>query len=551
MPGPNTGSPPASATRAGRGPRARPPAAARRRALLPVRPHDLHARRPGASNDSTARGGPRRPRSGRRILLLFHARLCRCTLADLLGRLSRPGSACLWTRPSPAPAARRPSPVGARVARARPLSAVAERANGVAVTESAASSVTQTVALTVDGHPVTVPEGSSILAAAREVGVTIPTLCYHDTLHVASACRLCIVEVQGRKDPVTACDTPAADGMVITTQSPELRAIRQLNLELIFSDHMSYCTPPCRDGCPTHIKIPGFLERIADRDYAGGMRVLRQDLPFPGILGRVCPRPCEGPCRRQLVDDPITICQLHRFMADQTRPDELEGELLLPAEPKPDSGKKIAIVGGGPAGLAAAFYARLEGHAVKIFEAQPKAGRHAALRHPVVPPAARHPRGGDQHPLAHGRRDPDRRAPRHRLPARGAQGRVRRGLPRPRRLQLQHHERPRRGRPRQRDRRGLPRRLRARRHRAHRQEGHRHRRRLHRHGRLPHRRAHGRRRGHLPLPALAQGDARPPHRGRRGRGGGRAPGPAGGAGARAHRRRRQGARHRDDPHGAR
>ena len=84
-----------------------------------------------------------------------------------------------------------------------------------------------------------------------------------------------------------------------------------------------------------------------------------------------------------------------------------------------------------------------------------------------------------------------------------------------------------------------------------RQEGHRHRRRLHRHGRLPHRRAPRRRRGHLPLPALAHRDARPPHRGRRGRGGGRALRAPGGAGARAHRRRRQGARHRDDPHGAR
>src|SRR5664280_676828 len=96
--------------------------------------------------------------------------------------------------------------------------------------------------------------------------------------------------------------------------------------------------------------------------------------PSPGILGRVCPRPCEGPCRRALVEEPITICQLHRFMADQTRAAEQEGELLLPHELKPSSGKKIAIVGGGPAGLAAAFYARLEGHAVKIYEAQAKTG---------------------------------------------------------------------------------------------------------------------------------------------------------------------------------
>ncbi|MGE5228382.1 MAG: FAD-dependent oxidoreductase, partial [Deltaproteobacteria bacterium] len=108
--------------------------------------------------------------------------------------------------------------------------------------------------------------------------------------------------------------------------------------------------------------------------YKNGVRKLREDLPFPAVLGRVCPRPCEGPCRRQLVEQPITICQLHRFMADQTVDEEQTGELLLPVEPKADTGKKIAIVGGGPAGLAAAFYARLEGHAVKIFEALPKPG---------------------------------------------------------------------------------------------------------------------------------------------------------------------------------
>src|SRR5665647_2088842 len=79
-------------------------------------------------------------------------------------------------------------------------------------------------------------------------------------------------------------------------------------------------------------------------------------------------------CSWQIVIGCSTSCQLHRFMADQTIDEEQEGELLLPVEPKPDSGKRIAIVGGGPAGLAAAFYARLEGHAVKIFEALPKPG---------------------------------------------------------------------------------------------------------------------------------------------------------------------------------
>ena len=228
--------------------------------------------------------------------------------------------------------------------------------------------------LTIDGRQVVAEPGTTILQAARAAGIEIPTLCQHERLDPISACRLCVVEVEGRKDPVTACDTLAADGLVVITQTAELRAIRQLNLELLLSDHMSYCTPPCRDACPTHIKIPEFLDRIGERDYEGGMRVLREDLPFPGILGRVCPRPCEAPCRRQLIEEPITICQLHRFMADQTRPGEQTGELLLPHEPKPATGKRIAIVGGGPAGLAAAFYARLEGHAVKVFEAMPRPG---------------------------------------------------------------------------------------------------------------------------------------------------------------------------------
>ena len=78
--------------------------------------------------------------------------------------------------------------------------------------------------------------------------------------------------------------------------------MRHLYLELLLSDHNSFCTPPCRDACPTHIKIPQFLDAIAHGDYKTGVRKLREDLPFPAILGRVCPRPCEGPCRRQLVD---------------------------------------------------------------------------------------------------------------------------------------------------------------------------------------------------------------------------------------------------------
>ncbi|MCX6362609.1 MAG: 2Fe-2S iron-sulfur cluster-binding protein, partial [Actinobacteria bacterium] len=230
------------------------------------------------------------------------------------------------------------------------------------------------VLLTIDGQEVACERGDTVLEAAQRIGIHIPTLCYEPRLPATSACRMCIVEVEGARKMPTSCSTAVADGMVVHTNTDKVRAMRHLYLELLLSDHNSFCTPPCRDACPTHIKIPQFLEYIAHKDYKNGVRKLREDLPFPAVLGRVCPRPCEGPCRRQLVEHPITICQLHRFMADQTIDDEQTGELLLPVEPRPDSGKRIAIVGGGPAGLAAAFYARLEGHAVKIFEALPKPG---------------------------------------------------------------------------------------------------------------------------------------------------------------------------------
>ena len=230
------------------------------------------------------------------------------------------------------------------------------------------------ITLTVDGQEVICERGDTILDAAQRIGIHIPTLCYEPRLPATAACRMCIVEVEGARKMIPSCSAAVSDGMVVRTDTEKVRAMRHLYLELLLSDHNSFCTPPCRDACPTHIKIPQFLDYIAHKDYKNGVRKLREDLPFPAVLGRVCPRPCEGPCRRQLVEHPITICQLHRFMADQTIDDEQEGELLLPVEPKANTGKKIAIVGGGPAGLAAAFYARLEGHSVKIFEALPKPG---------------------------------------------------------------------------------------------------------------------------------------------------------------------------------
>ena len=233
---------------------------------------------------------------------------------------------------------------------------------------------TPRVTLTIDGRQTACEPGETILEAAQRLDIRIPTLCNEPRLPGVAACRVCMVEVKGARKPVPSCSTVATEGMVVRTDTEKVLKMRHLYLELLLSDHDSFCTPPCRTGCPSHIKIPQFLDAIAHGDYRAGVRKLREDLPFPAILGRVCPHPCEGPCRRSLVEQSITICWLHRFMADQCLDEEQTGELLLPYEPRPDSGKTIAIVGAGPAGLTCAFYARLEGHAVKIFEALPKPG---------------------------------------------------------------------------------------------------------------------------------------------------------------------------------
>ncbi len=133
-------------------------------------------------------------------------------------------------------------------------------------------------------------------------------------------------------------------------------------------DYKIKLTAPCQDKCPAHIDIPAYIEAIKNRRFDESLAVIRESMPLPAVCGRVCPHPCETACRRANVDEPINIMVLKRTASDY----EWQHHHQPPMQPKPKKDKTIAIVGAGPAGLAAAYYLAMEGFPCTIYEALPE-----------------------------------------------------------------------------------------------------------------------------------------------------------------------------------
>ena len=392
-----------------------------------------------------------------------------------------------------------------------------------------------TVNLSIDGQPVRVPAGSTILEAAASLDIYIPTLCHHPNLPPAkgreaarivfqgnrelenampgalgSGCGICVVEVEGDDELVSSCATQVKEAMVVRTHNDRIQATRQEKLIPIMTRHRHACltcaqqtgcprtqcslnvpenerccslfghcelqnvvnyvglsdsTPrwiptdlgviddhplfvrdynlcigctrcvracrdlrgieaigfvhddngqvhigtvaetleasgckfctacvaacptgalvdkavepatrqkdivPCKAACPAHIDIPGYLRLIAQGKIDEAHAVIREKVPFPGVLGRVCIHPCEQVCRRGEVNESIAICALKRYAADGQK-----GLWKAGSRVSNDSGKKVAVIGAGPAGLTASFYLRKQGHAVTLFESSRQAG---------------------------------------------------------------------------------------------------------------------------------------------------------------------------------
>jgi formate dehydrogenase beta subunit len=140
-------------------------------------------------------------------------------------------------------------------------------------------------------------------------------------------------------------------------------------------EYKSIVTSPCMQACPIHLDIPRYVEEVKMNRFDKALDVICSRLPLPGVVGRVCTRPCESNCRRTLIDEPIQIKHLKRFVADQAR-----DRNYTPEHPDPDKKNvPIAVVGAGPAGLTCAHFLALQGYPVTIFETLPEPGGMAAV----------------------------------------------------------------------------------------------------------------------------------------------------------------------------
>lgn len=348
------------------------------------------------------------------------------------------------------------------------------------------------VVITIDGRKVKVLENRNVLDSALEAGIYIPHLCHHPDLSELGSCRMCIVEVEGQPGVTTSCTLKPVDGMVIHTDSEEIKRLRMLALELLLTGHPEECstcpkygncelqmliqyigpktgrlkmrtkgfTPeeknpllihdmnrcvlcgrcvracnelrgvkviqyqkkdmetyvgtlhnkllidagcrfcgacaevcptgtirdkiqlidsganredtivPCRGTCPAHTDIPRYIRYVKEGKYDEAIAVIREKLPFPKALGYICTHACESNCKRGEVSDPMAIRAMKRFAAEQDTGSLWKGK----GKQLPDTGRKVCVVGGGPAGLTAAYYLRKQGHDVTIKEALPTVG---------------------------------------------------------------------------------------------------------------------------------------------------------------------------------
>lgn len=218
--------------------------------------------------------------------------------------------------------------------------------------------------ITIDGREIEVDAGATILEAAERLGIEIPTMCFLRDREATTSCMVCVVKVAGATGLLPACGTIVQEGMQVENDCEDVREARKAALELLLSDHVGDCLGPCVMGCPAHMNIPLMIRQIAAGRLHEAIVTVKRDIALPAVLGRICPAPCEKACRRRQHDEAVSICLLKRYVAG------VDLQTGTPYVPPclPKRGKRVAVVGAGPAGLAAAYYLQREGFDCTVFD---------------------------------------------------------------------------------------------------------------------------------------------------------------------------------------
>ncbi len=222
------------------------------------------------------------------------------------------------------------------------------------------------IKLKINNKEIEVESGTSVMKAAQQAGINIPNMCWHEELDHFTSCMVCMVKDQEKGKLFPSCSVKASEGMEIITDDAEVQESRKTALELLLSEHVGDCEAPCRIACPAHMDIPKMNRLIAAGKLDEALAVVKKDIALPAVLGRICPAPCEGACHRKTVDEPISICLLKRIVGDEGN----FSDLSLVEK----TGKKVVVIGAGPAGLAAAYYMQLKGIQVTLLDKNEKAG---------------------------------------------------------------------------------------------------------------------------------------------------------------------------------
>ncbi len=218
-----------------------------------------------------------------------------------------------------------------------------------------------------DGKEVTAQPGETILQAAEKVGIHIPTLCFNQKISRTTSCFVCVVKDVKTGKFLPSCSACPSNGQVIESSSPEVREMRRTALGLLLSEHTGDCEAPCTMACPAHASVEEYVRAGRKGNFLEALKIIKKRIPLPMSVGRVCPRFCEKDCRRNIDGKPVAINEVKRIAADLYYDEYME-------ELPPLNGKKVAIVGAGPAGFSAAYYLREQGIQSVLYEQMPEPG---------------------------------------------------------------------------------------------------------------------------------------------------------------------------------